>query len=502
MAMAARSSDVATPVLRVVGLTKRFGRTQALKGVGFEVHAGEGVALLGRNGAGKSTLIKLLAGVNKPDAGGIEVDGAGVSPAAGDPTRIAFIHQELGLIDSMSVAENLAFHCGYRRRFGMVSWSATRRSAESLLRRWNVEVDADSLVGELSPVDRTLVAVVRALSTDARCIVLDEPTATLPAAEVDQLLAALADVKAQGIAIVYVTHRFAEVLRIAERYVVLRDGAVVHDGLVADTDQSDLIRMVVGEEAEEKVGDIERHPGGAPVIEALNLTAAGLDSVSFQVLRGQVLGLVGLEGSGHREAGRALAGDNRMVAGSVLADGRALTLTSVREANEEGIVFLPGDRLRESAVPAFTCAENLQLRPRAVGTWLSRRQEDAACAEVMAEWGVVASSTDAPLGSLSGGNQQKLLVAKWVRARPRVLIAEEPTAGVDVGARRVIHRRLREAAADGAVVVTSADTEEIAELCDRVLIFQRGRIVHEVLPADVTESRIAAHVLASNGNEK
>ncbi len=496
--MTAAATEQATPArLRVEDLTKAYGHTRALDAVTLEAHAGRGLALLGRNGAGKSTLIKILAGVTRPDSGLITVDGVAVVPTPGAATGLAFIHQDLGLIEDMTVNENIAFNRGFSTRAGLVSWGKSRRESQALLDEWDVQVNADDFVRDLSQVERSLVAIVRALSTDARCIVLDEPTAALPVTEVDKLLSAVNAVKARGIAIIYVTHRLTEVVRVTEDFVVLRDGAVLHSGSVADTPHDELVRLVVGEEAQERVTDVKRRQGGGVVLAAQGLRVGPLQDATFEVHAGEVLGLVGLEGAGHREAGRALAGALQASSGTLSVDGNAVALRTVRQAQRLGLMFLPGDRLRESAVQQFSCAENLQIKGTNANLWIARRAEREQCVATMAEWGVVAPSADSPLTELSGGNQQKLLLAKWVSPVPRLLVVEEPTAGVDVGARRQIHAKLREVAAGAALVVTSTDTEEISELCDRVLVFRNGSVANELSGDEITEARIASEVLAS-----
>ena len=496
---ALRAHSVPAPALAVRGLTKTYGATAALRGVDIAVERGAGLALLGRNGAGKSTLIKLLAGVERPDAGSIEVGGQQVSPGPGVWTGLAFIHQDLGLIDSMTVAENIAFDRGYPTRGKLlISWSRLHKQCQELLDEWDLQLRATDYVGGLSQVNRSLVAIARALSTQASCVVLDEPTASLPAPEVNRLLAAVSRVRERGVAIIYVTHRLAEIVGVTDNFVVLRNGAVAEQGRVADTPQADLVRYVVGEEDTERPAMLERRPGGDVLLSLRGLAGRALKDATIEVRAGEILGIVGLEGSGHREVGRIIAGAQRAHSGTMSLQNRSYDPRTPSQAHASKVAFLAGDRVRESAVMSFTCTENYHLRARGTRAVIRHREEGHDSSSAMDDWGVVAASERSSMASLSGGNQQKLLVAKWLNSGPCVFVAEEPTAGVDVGARRTIHHRLRAAVGPGSVVIViSSDSEEIAELCDRVVVFRAGRSAVELTGADVTEARIAAETLTT-----
>lgn len=485
---------VRAPALAVRNLTKAYGPTVALRDVSLEVPLAGGLALLGRNGAGKSTLIKLLAGVERPDSGSIEVAGNAITPGPGVRTGLAFIHQDLGLIDSMTVAENIAFDRGYptRGKF-LISWSRLHRQTQELLDEWDLQLSASEQVSGLSQVNRSLVAIARALSTRASCVVLDEPTASLPAPEVDRLLAAVAGVRESGIAIIYVTHRLSEIVRVADDFVVLRNGLIAEQGSVATTPHEDLVRFVVGEESAERPAAVARRAGGACILSLQNVAGRALRDANIEVLAGEILGLVGLEGAGHQEVGRIVAGIDTARAGRMTLAGEKYNPRSPSQAHASKVVFLAGDRVRESAVMPFTCVENYHLRAGGTRPLIRHNFECRETSEVIGEWGVVAKSARVPMSSLSGGNQQKLLVAKWLNSGPLVFVAEEPTAGVDVGARRTIHQRLRDAVGPGTtVIITSTDSEEIAELCDRVVVFRAGRSAVELTGADITEARVAA----------
>jgi ribose transport system ATP-binding protein len=490
----------AVSALVVHNLTKSYGATAALRAVDLDVPRGGGLALLGRNGAGKSTLIKLLAGVERADEGSIEVDGRPVTPGPGVKTGLAFIHQDLGLIDSMTVAENIAFDRGYPTRGKvLVSWSRLHRQTQDLLDEWDLQLLAADRVSGLSQVNRSLVAIARALSTQASCVVLDEPTASLPSPEVYRLLAAVARVREKGVAIVYVTHRLSEIVRVADQFVVLRNGTVAEQGDVAKTPHDDLVRFVVGEDERDRPSAVVRRSGGECLLSLQRLGGQVLKDASIEVRAGEILGLAGLEGSGHQEVGRIVAGVQRATSGAMVLRDDTYDPSTPAQARASKVAFLAGDRVRESAVMPFSCTQNYHLRAGGTRRVISHPAERRDCADVMREWGVVAGSEDAPMSSLSGGNQQKLLVAKWLDSGPRVFVAEEPTAGVDVGARRTIHERLRASVGpESAVIVTSSDSEEIAELCDRVVVFRAGRSAIELTGADVTEARVAAESMKAS----
>jgi ribose transport system ATP-binding protein len=472
------------PLVRIRGLGKRFGGTVALAGADLDVHPGSVLALLGPNGAGKSTLIKILAGVHHADAGQVTVAGE----ALGSPTAtrsMSFIHQDLGLVEWMTVAENIALTTGYGRRSGLISWRRTRARCVEALRVVATHLDPDTPVSGLSPADRSLVAIARALAARARLIVLDEPTARLPAADCARLFRVLHDLRDRGHAILYVSHRLDEVYRVADTFVVLRDGRVVSHGRLAGHSPERLVRDIVGEADEPAPHRPARIPAGAPVLTLDGVRTARAGPVGLELAPGEVLGLVGLSGAGHMDLGRALAGAGPLLGGRALLHGRPYRPRTVAEAVGLGVGLVPGDRLREGCLAELTVRENLLANPGAGGPptprWIGPRGERARAAALMERFSVRPRDSEAPIATLSGGNQQKVMIGRWLRTDLRLLILEEPTASVDVGAKAAIHRLLHEALEAGlAVLLLSTDFEEVASVCRRTLVFVRGTVTAEL----------------------
>ncbi|MEU9052281.1 sugar ABC transporter ATP-binding protein [Streptomyces sp. NPDC048384] len=477
------------PLVRVRGLAKRFGGTVALAGVDLDVHAGSVLALLGPNGAGKSTLIKVLAGVHHADAGQVTVDGLPLG--SHDASRaMSFIHQDLGLVEWMTVAENIALSTGYPRRAGLISWPRTRERCAEALRTVSGHLDPDVPVGLLAPAERSLVAIARALAARARLIVLDEPTARLPAADCARLFRVLHTLRDRGHGILYVTHRLDEVYEVADTFAVLRDGRLVSQGPLAGHSPARLVYDITGE------APADHHPAPAPgtapavlTLEGLRTTGAG--PVGLELRAGEVLGLVGLTGAGHMDLGRAVAGARPVLAGRALLGGRPYRPRSVVDAVGLGVALVPGDRQVEGCLPELTVRENLLANPRAGGLpaphWIGPRRERHEAAGLIERFSVGPRDSEAAIATLSGGNQQKVMIGRWLRVGLRVLVLEEPTASVDVGAKAAIHRLLDEALAAGlAVLLVSTDFEEVAGVCRRALVFVRGSVTAELSGPSLT----------------
>ncbi|MFL5995537.1 MAG: sugar ABC transporter ATP-binding protein [Streptomyces sp.] len=473
------------PLVRIRGLSKRFGGTVALAGVDLDVHPGSVLALLGPNGAGKSTLIKILAGVHDADSGQITVAGE----PFGSPTAtrsLSFIHQDLGLVEWMTVAENLALTAGYARRSGLISWRRTRERCADALRIVTARLDPGAPVSGLAPADRSLVAIARALATHARIVVLDEPTARLPAADSARLFRVLHDLRDQGHAILYVSHRLDEVYQVADAFAVLRDGRLVSHGPLAGRSPARLVHDIVGEVAEPAPHRTAGAPADAPPALALDgVRSAGTGPVTLELRAGEVLGLVGLSGAGHMDLGRALAGARPLLDGRAVLYGRSYHPRTVAQAVALGVGLVPGDRLREGCLADLTVRENLLANPGAGGPpaprWIGPRSERARAAALIERFGVRPGDTETPIATLSGGNQQKIMIGRWLRSDLRLLILEEPTASVDIGAKAAIHRLLQEALEAGlAVLLLSTDFEEVASLCRRTLVFVRGTVTAEL----------------------
>ncbi|MCO5997372.1 sugar ABC transporter ATP-binding protein [Actinoallomurus rhizosphaericola] len=480
------------PLLRIRGLRKRFGGTLALAGIDLDLCGGSILALLGENGAGKSTLIQILAGAHRADEGWVTVAGHPLGTDAA--TRMmAFIHQDLGLVESMTVAENVALVVGYPRRIGLISWRRTRDRCQAALRAVSADVGPGARVADLTRAERSLIAVARALATDAEVVILDEPTAGLPAADCARLFDVLRRLRDQGHGIMYVTHRLDEVEALADTFAILRDGRLVGQGRLTEGRAARLVTDIAGHECEDRrhlAGDT-----GVPVLTLTDVRTARAGPVSLRVCAGEVVGLVGLTGAGHTEIGRAAAGACPIFAGQVHLDGTPVRLRSVATAVDAGIGLVTGDRPGECSAPQLSVRENLLANPRIRGlspmTWMGPRRERAESSRLLRRFGVRPPDPEAPFGTLSGGNQQKVVLGRWLGAERRVLVLEDPTAGVDAGARAEIYRLLEEARAKGtAVLLVSTDVNEVVRLCHRVLVVVRGVITVELPGEDLTAAAV------------
>lgn len=478
-------------------IVKSFGGTQALKGVSLKVERGEIVALLGENGAGKSTLIKVLGGIHRPDEGGVFIDGVPYAHEAGKAggQKVAFIHQDLGLIEWMSVAENIALSLGYVKKGRRIDWSATEAVADKALALVEADFSATARVSSLTRTQKSLVAIARALAADCDYLVLDEPTASLPADEVERLFAALRPLKARGVGMIYVSHRLDEIFRIADRVAVLRDGQMVGMRSIEHTTPEELVGLIVGRKAREiaRPAILE----GPAILKVSSLATGAVGPVSFEIRRGELLGLAGLRGAGHEDVGRALFG---LIphAGKVVLNGVAPDLKDAGAAMRSGIGLVARDRIAESVAPGLSIRENAFLNPSATGrrllSLLSPKTEDELAHELGRRVGLSPNDPTLAIEALSGGNQQKVVVGRWLDSGRRLLIAEDPTAGVDVGAKAEIYHLLYQALASGmGVLVVSTDFEETANICHRAIVFSRGLPVAELSGVELsTESLIQA----------
>ena len=479
-------------------IVKTFGGTHALRGVSLRVGRGEVVALLGENGAGKSTLIKVLGGIHTADSGQVSVDSTPYRHIAGKVNArqaVAFIHQDLGLIEWMSVAENIALAIGYAKKAGRIDWNGTEDTARRALALVEADFSPTTRVANLSRTEKSLVAIARALAVECVFLVLDEPTASLPADEVERLFAALRKLRAKGVGMIYVSHRLDEIFKIADRVAVLRDGQMVGMRDIAHTNPEDLVSLIVGRKAREIVRPDAQ--GGAEVLTATALRTAAAGPVDFVVQRGEMLGLVGLRGAGHEDIGRSLFGLISHT-GNVTLDGKNPDLSSPRAAMLSGIGFVARDRVVESIASALSIRENTFLNPAATGrgmfSFQSTRTEETRSKHLGARVGLSPNDPTLAIEALSGGNQQKIVVGRWLDTGRRFLIAEDPTAGVDVGAKAEIYQLLYDAMASGmGVLIVSTDFEEIANICHRALVFSRGQMVAELSGVQLsTESLIQA----------
>jgi ribose transport system ATP-binding protein len=485
-----------TPTLIVRDLSKRFGGTQALAHVDLTVIPGEIHALLGANGAGKSTLIKILAGVHRPDSGSIMLGGLPFDAAARQ--RISFVHQDLALISSMSVGENIAMTAGYPRRSGLIDWSAVNRRAAEAFERLGCVIPLNRMIAELSQAERSIVAIARALTGTVDLLVLDEPTASLPESDVSRLFAVLERLRKDRVSILYVTHRLDEVFKIGDAATVFRDGrtVAVYRPLSLSPDQ--LVTDIVGRRTARHMSSA--HDGGQrPLLVVENLVVGAVGPVSFTVAPGEIVGLAGLRGQGHETVGRAVAGVEPPTPGSLRLGDRLLAFRSPRDAIAVGIGFATGKRAEEGMAPTLTVRENLFLNPQNFGRgdWsLSGAAKEAARARrVLTRFDVRPADPNRDISTLSGGNQQKVVLARWAGQHYKLLVLEDPTIGVDFGAKSEIYRMLAEDAAAGtACMVVSSDLDELVQLCHRVLVFNRGRITAELRQGRLTIEALTAEV--------
>jgi ribose transport system ATP-binding protein len=499
--------------LAVRGLSKTFASTAALTKVDLTVEAGEVHALLGENGSGKSTVIKILAGYHQPDHGAeVSVGGRSLSLGSADGAYAAgcrFVHQDLGLIDTISIADNLALVSGFPSRVGTVRSRELREAARRDLARAGLDLDPRQPVATLSPAERTGVAVARALredpSTPVKLLVLDEPTATLPDVEVERLLTIVRNVASRGVGVLYVTHRLDEVFQVADKITVLRDGHRVDTVDVDSVDRAGLITMLVGSELEEIQAASAALPPEQqePVLLARDIHGAHLDGVSLELRPGDVVGIAGITGSGRETLLSVLFGAGVRWAGDVTLAGRTLRPGSPSDAMRAGVAYIPAERKTLGSFQEMTTRENVSISD--LGRhwrWpvLSRRRESVEVSEWVERLDVrPRTAAGLPLGSLSGGNQQKVVFAKWLRRTPEVLLVDEPTQGVDVGAKAELHLELLRAARDGAAIaVSSSDTDELAALCHRIVVLQNGRIVDHLTGSRINATEISRACLATD----
>jgi ribose transport system ATP-binding protein len=494
-------------LIRFDNIVKRFGGITALRGVSLDLHPGEVLALLGENGAGKSTLIKILGGIYEPTEGQILYKGEPYRhqpPKFGERQKVAFIHQDLGLVDWMTIAENIVLATGYPRRpGGFIDWAAAERATEAALAQVDCPLPPTRRVRDLSRTEKSLVAIARALSVQADVLVLDEPSASLPADEVHRLFDALRPLKARGVGMIFVSHRLDEVFEISDRIAVLRDGSLVGERMVASTTPEELVSLIVGKELD-LFEATPREKSGTARVAARNLTVEGAGPVDFEVAPSEIVGLVGLRGAGQERVGRALFGA-LPYQGEILFDGAVPDLASPATAMSAGVGLIARDRVEESSLTGLTLRENTFVNPGAIGrklkSFLSPRAEAAQARAIGADVGLRPNDQNLPIEALSGGNQQKVIVGRWLRIGGRLLIAEDPTAGVDVGAKSEIYRLLDRALDRGlSVVVVSTDFEEVARICHRALVFSRGRIVAELSGGALSIERLihAASVAAND----
>lgn len=508
------SPDSRPPPLRLLDISKSFGGTRALDAVSFDLTRGEVHALLGGNGSGKSTTIKVLAGVYEADAGELELRGERIDARAMTPVRareagLRFVHQQQSTFPDLTVAENLAVGHGFpTARPGRIRWRAVRRRTRQVLERFGIDADPDAQLAELNPASRAMVAIARALQDQDGAkegvLVLDEPTASLPASEVALLLSALRSYAAAGQTILYVTHRLEEVLEVADRATILRDGRVAATVERSEINHEALVELIMGRRVEQALSLPHDPHRGAVAARADELTGGAIRGATFSVHAGEIVGLAGLVGSGRSTLLRMIFGRAPIESGDLEVAGERVRFSNPRQALRARVAYVPEDRLGDAAFADLTLVENLGMT--VTGSYfqhgrLRHRRERHDARQVAQTYQIKSSSIDAPFASMSGGNQQKAILARWMRRDPRLLLLDEPTQGVDVGARAEIWQLVRRAVDSGAAaLVASSDFEELARVCDRVLVLRGGRIAaalsgRELTGADIDRLTLSAEVV-------
>jgi ribose transport system ATP-binding protein len=492
--------------LKVEGLSKTFGDTHALQHLALTLEPGEVRALLGENGSGKSTLIKILSGFHRPDEGTVLVAGRAVAwgnPAASLALGLRFVHQNLGLVEHSSVEDNLALTYGFPTRFGLVRGRISRARTSSALESVGLHIAPKTPIMQLSPAERTGVAVARALldipgADQAKVLVLDEPTATLPDTEVDRVVELVRAVQLRGTAVIYVTHRLEEVFRVASSVTILRDGCHVTTTSVQGLTRADLVRFMVGSELDEVQREARaiRAQTTDHVLRVDRVSAPRIRDVSLSVAPGEIVGVAGITGSGREELCATIFGaEERLGGGDVSIGGISLSSGSPRTAIKLGAAYIPADRQRLGGLASLSARENLAISNEGLmsSVLLDRKREQRDTEISFDRFRInPAGRYEQLFAQFSGGNQQRIVFAKWLQGKPKILLIDEPTQGVDVATKTLLHKQLLAAAADGAaVLISSSDTDELASLCQRVIVMHGGRIVetlagHEVNPEAIS----------------
>jgi rhamnose transport system ATP-binding protein len=488
------------PVLALNGVTKTFPGVTALSQVSLQLFAGKVTALIGENGAGKSTVVKILTGIYQPDGGTLEVDGASVrfatAQAAGD-AGVTAIHQETVLFDELSVAENIFLGHAPRGRFGLIDTSAMIERAREILAGIGANIDPRTRLRDLGIASKHLVAIARALSIDARVVIMDEPTAALSQKEIEELYELVEELKAQGKAILFISHKFDEIFRIADNYTVFRDGALVGSGAIAEVTEAEVVKMMVGRDVSQIFPDRERNIGAEILMVDSYEHPTEFAEISFTLRRGEILGFYGLVGAGRSEFMQALFGITRPSGGTVLIDAEPVTIRSPADAVAKGIVYVPEDRGTQGAITALPIFQNVTLpslgRTSRNG-FLQLAEEFRLAREYTRRLDLRAASLDTTVGNLSGGNQQKVVIAKWLATQPKVIILDEPTKGIDIGSKAAVHDFMAELAAQGlAVIMVSSEIPEVLGMSDRVIVMREGLIAAELSGDALTPETLVRH---------
>ncbi len=495
---------MSSPLLVLRQIVKNYGGVRALRGVDFDLRAGEVHALLGENGAGKSTLIKIVTGAHSPDGGTITVVGQRVvdlTPATARALGIACIYQQPALFPDLTVAENLALRLDATNMHARIDWTARRARATSLLSRIGAAISPDTEVRALSMPEQQLVEIACALGSGARIVIMDEPTASLTQKEQRLLYAVVQDLRKNGVGVIYISHRLEEIFALADRVTVLRDGQSVGTHAMGDINETGLIRLMVGREVAQIYPAAQSAPGASVLsIRGLGCKSSGVHDVSFDVRAGEIFGLGGLVGAGRTELARILFGLTPADSGQITLAGEILHLRSPQDAVAHGIAYVPEDRRRHGVVLDLPLAQNITMavhRRLFPKTWLRFGAERVLTLNYIRDLAVKCAGPDAHGSSLSGGNQQKIALARWLATQPKLLILDEPTQGVDIGAKNEIHKIIRRLAQEGlAVILISSDLPEVIGMSDRIGVMAQGTL-RTILPSGSDPHTVMAAALGT-----
>ncbi|MGR3272664.1 sugar ABC transporter ATP-binding protein [Thalassococcus profundi] len=496
------------PVLRLEGIVKTFPGVRALDGVSLSVMPGEVHALMGENGAGKSTLMKVLGGIHQPNEGRILMDEKPVvmaGPLEAKAKGIVFIHQELSLAEELTVAENIYLGELPKKSFGRVDWATLFSKTDAILKKLNVGFGAKTRVGSLSIANQQMVEIARALTVDAKAVIFDEPTASLTDAEKVVLFDVISDLQKSGVGIVYISHRMEEIFKITDRITVLRDGQYQGTVETRETDEEKVTQMMIGRKLDLS-RNASHHELGDVALEVRGLSCGKLyDDISFDIRRGEVVGFYGLVGAGRTEIAETLFGLRDPSKGKILLDGEEVRLNSPSDAIARGISLVPEDRKGQGLVLGMNCRDNMtlpQVDDLKAGPFVAEGAEVAIFDLYRDKLDIRTPGWKQKVGNLSGGNQQKIVIGKWLSMKPSVLIVDEPTRGIDVGSKSEIHKLLRELAAQGyAVMVISSEMPEVLHVSDRIVAMYSGRIMRTFTSEEVTEDSLIQAISGIGGDK-
>ncbi|HIF9497648.1 TPA: ribose ABC transporter ATP-binding protein RbsA [Photobacterium damselae] len=486
------------PILALEGIEKAFPGVKALDNACLNVYPGRVMALMGENGAGKSTLMKVLTGIYSKDAGEVRYQGAPVhfhGPRHSQEAGISIIHQELNLIPELTIAENIFLGREKTNAFGGIKWAEMYREADALLKRLNVKHSSRQLLGELSLGEQQMVEIAKALSFKSQVIIMDEPTDALTDTETESLFNVINELRSEGCGIVYISHRLKEIFEICDDITVLRDGKFIGECRVADTDDDGLIEMMVGRRLDEQYPRIAvKH--GTTCLEVKNLTGSGINDVNFTLDRGEILGISGLMGAGRTELMKVIYGALTRESGDVILDGKIINPISPQDGLANGIAYISEDRKGDGLILGLSVKENMSLcalEQLSNGIKIDQQQEVIAVEDFIRLFNIKTPTRDQIIGNLSGGNQQKVAIAKGLMTKPKVLILDEPTRGVDVGAKKEIYQLINQFKADGmSIILVSSEMPEVLGMSDRILVMHEGRISGEFTPEEANQEKLLA----------